>query len=149
MLGDSFDDNKRTYRRGRQKKYKSLQLAVNESQVPDDLTKLCGAKFIDGSARFYTSLIGSDFSQALLGSPACLNLGEFNGQGPNFPRLFVDPSGDSATMMNPHQNINSSPKCSNLKIRLPPATIPSGYTDSSEVGEVLKTQFTRASGYRS
>ncbi len=130
----SSSEDKRSYRRGRKHKHKA-SAANGKSHVPDDVTRLCGAKFIDGSARFYISLMGSDFSQALLQSPACLNLG-FNGQASKSPRLFVDPTGDSAIMMNPDQKNNSSLKRSNL-IRLPPANIPSGYADSSEFREVL------------
>ena len=128
--GSSRGHKKRSSFRVRRKHKSRLPPTSNEGSV--DTTKLNGIKLADGTATFYISAMGSDFSQALLQSPAFLNHGYLNAS----PRLLVDTSGDYAIMVNPEQNASSSRRRSNL-IRLPPASIGSGYADSSEVREVL------------
>jgi hypothetical protein len=96
------------------------------------MTKLNGLKFVDGSATFYTSMTGNDFSHCLLQSPEFLNSSSAN----DSPRLLVDSSGDCAIMLNPDKKESTAQKRSDL-IRLPPSNETSGYIDSSEVREIL------------
>ena len=91
-----------------------------------------GIKLVDGHATFFTSVLGSDLSQSLLQSPPFID----EAGKDNSPRLLVDTSGECAIMVNPEQRSSSSRKRSNL-IRLPPSNVPSGYSDSSEVREIL------------
>ena len=128
---DSHDTGKKS-RRFRGLRSKRSKLPPASSDRPIDMSKLNGLKLIDGTATFYTSMLGSDFSQCLLQSPGFLN----TNSSKDFPRLLVDSSGDCAIMLNPNQQELSSRKRSDL-IRLPPSKDNSGYADSSEVREIL------------
>ena len=128
---DSHDAGKKS-RRFRGLKGKRSKLPPAPSDRPIDMAKLNGLKLIDGTATFYTSMLGSDFSQSLLQSPGFLNTNSLK----DFPRLLVDSSGDCAIMLNPDQKELSVRKRSDL-IRLPPSKDSSGYADSSEVREIL------------
>jgi hypothetical protein len=130
-----FDDvvknrSQKTKQKGfRVKRNKKMRTKLPQS--PIDVAKLSGIKLVDGHAVFFTSNLGSDFSQSLLHIPSFVDEG-----GDNLsPRLLVDSSGECAIMVNPEQKSPSSWKRSTL-IRLPP-NVSSGYADSSEIREVL------------
>ena len=92
---------------------------------------------VNGTASFFTSNVGVDFTQSLLQTPKIFGT-ENNGmeRKDRIPRLLVDLTGDCAIMINPKSSEVLIKKRSDL-IRLPPSTEPSGYSDSSEVREVL------------
>jgi hypothetical protein len=93
---------------------------------------------VDGTAIFYTSRVGADFSQTMLQYPPFLEREDTKEQ--TFPRLLVDVSGDCAIMVNPDHSVSSRKKRSNL-IRLPPSSKLSGYSDSCEIREILYLPF--------
>mmetsp|Transcript_3869 Transcript_3869/g.7417 ORF Transcript_3869/g.7417 Transcript_3869/m.7417 type:complete len:2553 (+) Transcript_3869:270-7928(+) len=130
--GDSSDSKAKKPKRFRLRFHRKAKLPPLSNDLGVDVSKLKSLKVIDGGASFYTSLIGSDFSQALLQSPQFLEKVSSN----RSPRLFVDSSGDCAIMLKPTYSQSSSTKRSNL-IRLPPSISLSGYSDSSEIREVM------------
>lgn len=131
LMASSEDGGKKS-RRFRGLKGKRSKLLQSSTSQPLEMTKLNGLKFVDGSATFYTSMTGNDFSHCLLQSPEFLNSSSAN----DFPRLLVDSSGDCAIMLNPDKKESTAQKRSDL-IRLPPSNEISGYIDSSEVREIL------------
>jgi hypothetical protein len=133
--GDSSDSKGKKSKRFRLRFNRKTKLPPLSNDLSVDVSKLKSLKAIDGSASFYTSMIGCDFSQALLQSPEFLE----HVSSYRSPRLFVDSSGDCAIMLKPTYNHSStapSAKRSNL-IRLPPSSLRSGYSDSFEIREVL------------
>ena len=105
-----------------------------------------------GRASLFHSVLGVDFTRALLDTPPELvpmgdgSAGSVGGCRPQIPRLLVDIAGDCAIMSNfspggrGGDDLESSSrrqKRSDL-VRLPPAARPGGYADDSlEVREVL------------
>jgi len=128
----SSEDGGKKSRRFRGLKGKRSKFPQTFTGQPADVSKLNGLTLIDGSATFYTSMMGNDFSQCLLQSPEFLN----SSAAEDFPQLLVDSSGDCAIMLNPNQQELTAQKRSDL-IRLPPSTDSSGYANSSEVREIL------------
>ena len=115
---------------GGKKKKRFLGIKSKRSKVQTSTDVLNGLKAIDGAAVFYSSMIGSDFTQCLLESPRFLQNNHTQ------TRLLVDSSGDCAVMLNPKQSASSKPKRSDI-IRLPPAETDAAYNDSFEIREVL------------
>ena len=114
---------------------------VDMADVLNDDTYL-----MDGTAIFFTSKIGVDFSQTLLQQPSFLQREDTKDH--SLPRLLVDVSGDCAIMLNPEHGTSSRKKRSNL-IRLPPSTKSSGYSDSCEIREILYLPFQNEMKYES
>ena len=118
-------------KRGSKKKY---------AEIPHDYVSRPPLSDLDffGNARLFTSSIGVDFTQALLQTPEPLipTLSpELLEQNLN-PKLLVDITGDCAIMLNPTGQESRKPNRADLS-SLSPSRIPSEYSDSSDVREIL------------
>lgn len=141
VLSTSFDTSKKSMsmfsrRGGRKKKY---------AEIPKeyDMTSYISNTQLLGSASLFVSSVGVDFTQVLLQTPEELisvpastqsSIDESN------IKLLVDISGDCAILLDPYtqssQRSKRGSKRSDLS-RLPPSEIPSEYSDSFDVKEVL------------